>query len=199
MFRITLQQSRRTPYAFPFRSRRRLFTRLPYRHRTLDADRHKTASIPSVASGPELRIIAITGVGQHHTRGYTAFPRPLVFGPVQFEASFEMRSLPERPTFFRRGSESLAHTSGRYKRNEIGILDNSVVTERLTATRQLSCLPTCPQYCRVTPTECLPFFGKPVSSTTHATTGPCRSIEGSTVSSARSNNVSSSQGASATR
>ena len=29
----------------------------------------------------------------------------------------------------------------------------SVVTERLTATRQLSCLPTWPQYCRATPAK----------------------------------------------
>lgn len=46
------------------------------------------------------------------------------------------------------------------------------LTDRLTATRQFSCLPTCPQYCRTTPTECVPFFGKPVSSTIHASTGP---------------------------
>ncbi len=55
----------------------------------------------------------------------------------------------------------------------IGRLELHVATDRLTATRQLSCLPTCPQYCRATPTECLPFFGKPVSSTIQATTGPC--------------------------
>ena len=55
-----------------------------------------------------------------------------------------------------------------------------VATERLTATRQFSCLPTCPQYCRATPTECLPFFGKPVSSTIQATTDPSFSIAGIT-------------------
>jgi hypothetical protein len=32
-------------------------------------------------------------------------------------------------------------------------------------------LPTCPQYCRATPTECFPFFGKPVSSTIQAAIG----------------------------
>ena len=30
-----------------------------------------------------------------------------------------------------------------------------------------SCLPNTLQYCRVTPTECFPFFGIAVSSTTH--------------------------------
>ena len=35
------------------------------------------------------------------------------------------------------------------------------------ATWQLSCLPNIPQYCRATPTECLPFFGNPVSSMIH--------------------------------
>ena len=33
-----------------------------------------------------------------------------------------------------------------------------MLMDRLTATWQLSCLPTWPQYCRATPTECLPFF-----------------------------------------
>jgi hypothetical protein len=53
--------------------------------------------------------------------------------------------------------------------------------------QKLSCLPTWPQYCRATPTDSLPFFGNPVSSTTHATTGPWRSIAGSTKSRALSN------------
>lgn len=41
-----------------------------------------------------------------------------------------------------------------------------MATERLTATWQFSCLPICPLYRRATPTECLSFLGKPVSSTT---------------------------------
>ncbi len=36
---------------------------------------------------------------------------------------------------------------------------------KLTASWQLSCLPNCQQYWRATPTECLPFLRKPVSST----------------------------------
>src|SRR5215469_2613533 len=55
----------------------------------------------------------------------------------------------------------------------MGKLECHVATDRLTAMRQFSCLPTCPQYCRVTPTECEPFLGNPVSSTIQATTGPC--------------------------
>jgi len=36
-----------------------------------------------------------------------------------------------------------------------------VARDTLTAIRQFSCLPNCPQYCRVTPTEGLPFLGNP--------------------------------------
>src|SRR5947209_16729287 len=66
---------------------------------------------------------------------------------------------------------SSAHSCGKYNRQAIGRLTRLVLTDRLTATRQFSCLPTCPQYCRTTPTECVPFFGKPVSSTIQACTG----------------------------
>ena len=38
---------------------------------------------------------------------------------------------------------SSVHDSGRYKRKAIGKLADQVATDRLTATRQLSCLPTC--------------------------------------------------------
>lgn len=44
------------------------------------------------------------------------------------------------------------------------------------------CLPSCPQYCRATPTEWTPFLGKPVSSMIHASIGPRRSICGRTSS-----------------
>ena len=54
-----------------------------------------------------------------------------------------------------------------------------VLIDKLTTTRQFSCFPTCPQYCRVTPTEWVPFFTKPVSSTTQASTGACFCMAGS--------------------
>jgi hypothetical protein len=85
-----------------------------------------------------------------------------------------------------RRSRSLAHVSGRYRRKATGILDASVAAERLTATRQFSCLPVWPQYWRATPTECWPFSGKPVSSTTRAATGPRDSMAGKTRSRLRS-------------
>jgi hypothetical protein len=46
-------------------------------------------------------------------------------------------------------------------------------------------LPNWPQYCRATPTEWLPFFGKPVSSMIHAWTGSSQVIDGSTRSRTR--------------
>jgi hypothetical protein len=39
----------------------------------------------------------------------------------------------------------------------MGRLSSALLIDKLTATRQFSCLPTCPQYWRVTPTECVPF------------------------------------------
>src|SRR5215831_16290773 len=62
----------------------------------------------------------------------------------------------------------------------MGRLASAVLSDKLTATRQFSCLPTWPQYCRVTPTECFPFFGNPVSSTIQATTGPRFCMVGNT-------------------
>src|SRR5215472_19339763 len=91
------------------------------------------------------------------------------------------------------------HTSGRYKRHAIGKLECHVLTDKLTATWQLSDLPVCPQYCRATPTECFPCFGKPVSSTIHATTGPCFCIAGSTCCRTCSSISWSFHGASATK
>ncbi len=43
-------------------------------------------------------------------------------------------------------------------------------------------MPSSPQYCRATPTECSPCFGKAVSSTIQWRTGPCRSMAGKTCS-----------------
>src|SRR3954469_21652982 len=41
-------------------------------------------------------------------------------------------------------------------------------------------LATSPQYCRATPTECLPFLGMPLSSTIQKRSGPCACIAGRT-------------------
>jgi hypothetical protein len=61
----------------------------------------------------------------------------------------------------------------------MGRLACSVATESVTAPWQLSRLPSWPQYCRATPTDSLPFFGSPVSSTSQARIGPRSSIAGS--------------------
>jgi hypothetical protein len=62
--------------------------------------------------------------------------------------------------------------------------------------------PACPaeaQYCRATPTECLPFFGMPVSSTIQATTGRLRVMAGSTCRTTAASTASSLHGAALTR
>jgi hypothetical protein len=77
----------------------------------------------------------------------------------------------------------------------MGRLTSAVLIDKLTATRQFSCLPTCPQYCCVTPTECVPFFTNPVSSTIQASIGPCFCMAGSAYWRTASRMSSSLQGA----
>lgn len=74
------------------------------------------------------------------------------------------RSVGGTPARARRAG-SFAQASGRYKRHWTGRLPRSVLSERLTATWQLACLPNGPQYGWATPTECWPFLGNPVPST----------------------------------
>jgi hypothetical protein len=62
-------------------------------------------------------------------------------------------------------SGSSVQLSGRYSCHLTGKLACSHASDTLTATWQLSCLPSIPHHWRATPTECWPFLGKPVSST----------------------------------
>jgi hypothetical protein len=59
-------------------------------------------------------------------------------------------------------------------------------------------LPVWPQYCRATPTEHVPFFGKPVSSMIQAWIGSMSVMLGSTSSRTRVNMASSCHGDSPT-
>lgn len=59
----------------------------------------------------------------------------------------------------------------------IGVPEGVVAIDGKTVRR----LPGFPQYWRATPTECIPFFGKPVSSMSQAVIGPPRSIIRGTV------------------
>src|SRR3954466_6685473 len=60
----------------------------------------------------------------------------------------------------------------------MGRLAVRLARESVTATWQLSCFPSWPQYWRATPTECRPFLGKLVSSMIQASTGPLHSRAG---------------------
>jgi hypothetical protein len=90
---------------------------------------------------------------------------------------------------------SLAHASGRYSRQATGRLAAWLAIDSVTATWQFSCFPSSPQYCRATPTECLPFLGKLVSSTIQASIGPPASIDGSTSSRTLASTRASDHGA----
>jgi len=51
-----------------------------------------------------------------------------------------------------------------YSAKSTGTCSVRVAMVKLAATWQLAILPIVPEYCRCTPTECVPCFGKPVSS-----------------------------------
>src|SRR5262245_20765692 len=63
-----------------------------------------------------------------------------------------------------RRSGSAIQSSGRYNSNVSGHVRPSAISPLDTATWQLPILPRAPQYCRLTPTECRPCLGNPVSS-----------------------------------
>ena len=63
-----------------------------------------------------------------------------------------------------RRAASLVHASGRYSTAPIGQVRPPAHSAAVTATWQLATLPSAPQYCRATPTECGPDLGKLVSS-----------------------------------
>ena len=65
-------------------------------------------------------------------------------------------------------AQASSQRSGRNSRQFSGQDATSVTAEIDTPTWQLPTLPSVPEYCRATPGEAVPSFGKPVSSTTHA-------------------------------
>src|SRR3984885_9012125 len=128
---------------------------------------------------------------------HNSITRPLGRLVIRLEL-FDDGRCPVTPAYLRR-FWSWAQVSGKYKRYAMGRLACSVAIDRLTATRQFSCFPNCPQYWCVTPTECVPFLGKPVSSTIQAITGPLRFMAGRTEWHTCSSKASSLHGASATK
>jgi len=76
---------------------------------------------------------------------------------------------------------------------------NLEIVRRCDTGREFSCLPSWPQYCRATPTECSPFLGTPVSSTIKARIGPRRLMMGRTRARTAASTVSSDQFAFATK
>src|SRR3954464_13974731 len=67
---------------------------------------------------------------------------------------------------------SAVHSSGRNRRSPTGTGTSPLARVSETRTWQLARLPRQPQHCRATPTECLPCFGRAVSSITSTASGP---------------------------
>lgn len=64
----------------------------------------------------------------------------------------------------RRRAGSALHSRGRYRAAPTSHARTPVHNTAVTATWQLPIVPRVPLYWRATPTECVPFLGKPVSS-----------------------------------
>src|SRR3954465_13893705 len=69
-------------------------------------------------------------------------------------------------------SGSRVHSSGRNSRSPTGAGTSPPASVSETSAWQLARLPSWPQYCRATPTESVPFFGRAVSSITNTASGP---------------------------
>ena len=76
-------------------------------------------------------------------------------------------------------SGSAVHSSGRNRRSPTGTGTSPRARVSETRTWQFARLPRPPQYCRATPTECLPCFGRAVSSITSTASGPPTSASAS--------------------
>ncbi len=95
--------------------------------------------------------------------------------PVQRDLRLGLeKSRPESP-LGPAGRDHRPISCGKYRRKAMGRLAWSLAADAVTSTGQLSCLPSCPQYCRATPAEWVLFFWKPVSSTNRP--GFCRWYE----------------------
>ncbi len=131
MFRVSSQKSGWPPQAFSLWRGLRLLARSPHAYRALYADNIR--QLPFGKPGPKLRFGAVARVSQHNTCRHASFPRPpdlLQRDPgLGLEDNFLRYACLFPPPF----------VTGPHFRK---IQACSVVTERLTATRQLSCLPT---------------------------------------------------------
>ena len=72
----------------------------------------------------------------------------------------------------RRRSRSSVHPFGRYSSRSNNVRPALVAYARDTPIYQFSIRPAVPEYCRATPADLVPFFKKPVSSTTSTPASP---------------------------
>jgi hypothetical protein len=163
---------------------------VPGRHRGIRQNAGSIAQPKGVDLHAQPGVIAIARIEYHHgaLQARRAGPAQLLGGNLRlgFEddllrhISLASARRVVRP--FLRQVKPIAHR---------GRLAWRLAIDSETAAWQLSCLPGWPQYCRATPTECMPFLGKPVSSMIQASIGPSRSIAGSTISHTLASTLSS--------
>jgi hypothetical protein len=132
------------------------------------ADLHHVGDLAGVQPAAEAADLPVTGVGQQHRRPKLPagqliqhVQHQLPFGPVVDVTGQVASGAPEGhrvPVPALREEQPPLQRAG-------GVLGDRVDRH---PNWQLAVLPSVPEYCRWTPTECSPSLGKPVSSTTHA-------------------------------
>ena len=146
----------------------------------------------------QFAVIAIASIDHHHAARQPGRARPLELLErdlmLGLEANVRRNARLAQPVAILRPLLWQVQPIGH---RQAGIASGN--RQRDTATWQLSSLPSWPQYCRATPTECRPCFGKLVSSMIHASIGPCRCICGSTIWRTWANTFSSDQRPSPTK
>ena len=112
---------------------------------------------------PDGAVVPVFGVGDDGGQRHAGRPRAAHQrqGEAPFLLKRDGRGNPRRRA---RASDRVVHASGRYSKAPMGHARCPVQSAAVTATWQFATLPSAPQYCRATPTECGPDFGKLVSS-----------------------------------
>jgi hypothetical protein len=138
-----------------------------HRAQTLGISGDENVSTPNIDN--------LASMGVQFTQAVSGFPLCCPFRGSLLTGRYPHHAVPGHEYALPEGQPTVAQPF-----REAGGRNSRKATGSLTATWQFSCLPGCPQYCRATPTECLPFFEMPVSSKIQATIGCWRVMAGST-------------------
>ena len=129
----------------------------------LARDPHGIGQAPARQGLPQRAVVAIFGVADHR-RDVDPPPRGRAAATSRRGATSPGRRRGRETAPCARRAGSCAQATGRYSVAPSSQARTPVQSATVTATWQLATLPSAPQYCRATPTECVPCLGKLVSS-----------------------------------